>query len=233
MNSMPSDPKISIVTRSPGLDPAAIEAVVTVPTFRRPQQVLETMDSLKAQNTRRRFAIIVMENEAEQREGAKAVAPRFESGDLTGMVIIAHRRGNCQAYNASWETAVQHFPNFKHLLVIDDDEVADPNWLEQMCGTAERLGVDVVGGPQLPLFTEPKYAGWAKHPIFTPHPESGRRAVFVSDMTTGVAGVDEAESDRLIAWLRAFAEEHAPRGNTAFMCRGLSGRFGHVLACHL
>lgn len=169
MNSMPSDPKISIVTRSPGLDPAAIEAVVTVPTFRRPQQVLETMDSLKAQNTRRRFAIIVMENEAEQREGAKAVAPRFESGDLTGMVIIAHRRGNCQAYNAGWETAVQHFPNFKHLLVIDDDEVADPNWLEQMCGTAERLGVDVVGGPQLPLFTEPKYAGWAKHPIFTPH----------------------------------------------------------------
>jgi alpha-ketoglutarate-dependent taurine dioxygenase len=49
------------------------------------------------------------------------------------------------------------------------------------------------------------------HPIFTPHPESGRKALFVSDMTTGVAGVEPAESDRLMAWFREFAEENAPR----------------------
>jgi taurine dioxygenase len=49
------------------------------------------------------------------------------------------------------------------------------------------------------------------HPIFTPHPESGRRSVFVSDMTTGVAGVDPDESDQLMAWLRDFSEENAPR----------------------
>jgi len=169
MNSMPSNPTISIVTRSPGLDTAAIDAIVTVPTFRRPEQVLETMESLRAQKTKRRFAVIVMENEAEKREGATSVTPMFERGDLTGMVIIAHKRGNCQAYNAGWETAVKYFPNFKHLLVIDDDEIADPNWLEQMCSTAERFGVDVVGGPQLPVFADPKHAAWAKHPIFTPH----------------------------------------------------------------
>jgi taurine dioxygenase len=49
------------------------------------------------------------------------------------------------------------------------------------------------------------------HPIFTAHPESARRTVFVSDMTTGIAGVEPEESDRLMAWLRAFTEENAPR----------------------
>lgn len=172
MNSMSSNPSVSIVTRTPGLDYGAIEAVVTVPTFKRPDLVMETMESLQKQKTDRRFAIIVMDNDAEKREGSEAVKPLFDGGDLTGIVLIAHNRGNCQAYNAGWETAVAYFPNFKHLLVIDDDEVADPNWLEQMCATAERFGVDVVGGPQLPVFTDPQHEGWARHPIFTPHYDS-------------------------------------------------------------
>ena len=47
-----------------------IDIVVTVPTFRRPDQILVTLDSLRAQETKRRFAVIVIENEAEQREDA-------------------------------------------------------------------------------------------------------------------------------------------------------------------
>ena len=52
-----------------------------------------------------------------------------------GMVIIAHERGNCSAYNAGWQTALAAFPGFRHLLVIDDDEIADPDWLERMCAS--------------------------------------------------------------------------------------------------
>jgi taurine dioxygenase len=50
----------------------------------------------------------------------------------------------------------------------------------------------------------------AMHPIFTPHPESGRRALYVNDFTSRIAGVDVAESKRLMAWLREFSEENAP-----------------------
>ena len=71
------------------------------------------------------------------------------------MVIIAHERGNCSAYNAGWQTAILQFPNFRHLLVIDDDEIADPHWLERMCEAAETLGADIVGGPQVPVFADP------------------------------------------------------------------------------
>ncbi|WP_137929575.1 glycosyltransferase family 2 protein [Mesorhizobium comanense] len=175
MIPLPSDGSVSIVGRSPRLDVEAVEAVVTLPTFKRPKQVLDTLASLSAQRTGRRFAIIVMENEAEAREGAKAVLPLFERGEIQGMVIIAHERGNCSAYNAGWQTAILHFPNFRYLLVIDDDEIADPDWLERMCMAAETLGADIVGGPQVPVFADATHAKWADHPVFAPpYRQTGR-----------------------------------------------------------
>ena len=168
MNSIAPIPSVSVVARSPGLDREAVEVVVTVPTFKRPELVMETMDSLRRQTTTRKVAVVVMDNDAERREGAAAVTPLFDAGHLAGMVIVAHRRGNCEAYNAGWATAVAHFPNLKYLLVIDDDEAADPDWIEQLCASAERLGADIVGGPQLPVFANPAHAQWARHPVFTP-----------------------------------------------------------------
>lgn len=178
----PNSGSISILARSPGLNPEAIEAVVTVPTFRRPEQVLETLASLQKQQTERPFAVIVMENEAEKREGAAAVLPLVEGDEIRGMVIVAHERGNCSAYNAGWQTALLHFPNFKYLLVIDDDEIADPQWLERMCRAGETLEADIVGGPQVPVFADAAHAKWANHPVFAPpYTQSGMvRALYSS-----------------------------------------------------
>ncbi|WP_442579075.1 glycosyltransferase family 2 protein [Mesorhizobium sp. ASY16-5R] len=169
MASLPANASISIVASSPNLDHDSIEAVVTVPTFRRPQQVLDTLQSLRNQKTKRRFAVVLVENEAEKREGAAAAKSWFDEGLLQGMLIIAHDRGNCCAYNAGFLTTITYFPNFKYALVVDDDELADPDWLENMCATAERFGVDVVGGPQIPVFARPEHNKWAAHPVFSAH----------------------------------------------------------------
>lgn len=168
MNIRPTEAQISLIARSPRLSPDDVEAVVTLPTFRRPAQLLETLDSLKRQATTRRFAVIVMENEAEACEGAAAAAPLFEAGDIDGLLIVAHERGNCSAYNAGWLTALRHFPHFRYLLVIDDDELADPHWLENMCRASEDLGADIVGGPQVPVFAVPEHERFAAHPVFSP-----------------------------------------------------------------
>lgn len=179
----PAHGTVSVVARSPGLDPEGVEVVVTVPTFRRPQQILDTLASLKAQKTARRFAVITIENDAEKAEGAASAAPLFERGEIDGLLIVAHERGNCSAYNAGWQTALLQFPHFRYLLVIDDDETADPDWLEAMCSTAERLGADIVGGPQIPEFGD---AGlqrtWERHPVFAPpYAETGPvRALYSS-----------------------------------------------------
>lgn len=167
MNAL-SDGSVSIVARSPGLDASAVEVAVTLPTFRRPAQLLATLASLRAQRTGRRFAVVVMENDAEGRAGADAARPLFEDGAIPGLLIVAHQRGNCSAYNAGWTTALATFPAMRRLLVIDDDEIAGPEWLENMCATAGRLGADIVGGPQVPVFPAGAAACWADHPVFAP-----------------------------------------------------------------
>lgn len=168
MTILPPLKSVTIAGQSPALANDAVDVVVTLPTFRRPQQLLATLDSLARQKTARRFAVIVMENDDEGREGLNTALPFFESGKMPGLVIIAHDRGNCSAYNAGWHTALLQFPNFTQLLVIDDDELADPLWLETMCSAQLRLDADIVGGPQLPVFADPAHQTWATHPVFAP-----------------------------------------------------------------
>jgi GT2 family glycosyltransferase len=160
---------ISLVAQTPGLDCDAVEIVVTIPTFKRPEHVLKTLDSLNAQSTKRSFAIVLIENEAEERVGAEAASPLFESAVYRGLVIVAHDRGNCNAYNAGWFTALQKFANLKYIAVIDDDEIADPDWLENLCAASERFDVSIVGAPQLPVFEGEVTHKWKSHPVFTPH----------------------------------------------------------------
>ncbi|WP_421854000.1 glycosyltransferase family 2 protein [Oricola sp.] len=160
---------ISLAAQSPALDAASIDIVVTVPTFRRPEHLLKTLDSIAAQRTTRGFAIVVIENDAERRQGVAACAPRFEDGSYRGLVIVAHERGNCHAYNAGWFAALDRFGGLAHIAVIDDDEIADPDWLENLCRTSERFGSALVGGPQLPVFGAAARPSWRGHPVFTPH----------------------------------------------------------------
>jgi glycosyltransferase involved in cell wall biosynthesis len=174
MNAAPPRGPISIFAVSPALRSETVEVVVTLPTFKRPRQVLETLQSLAEQQTGRRFAVIVIENESELREGAATAAPLFERGTMTGIVIVAHERGNCSAYNAGWQTAVERFAKFRHLLVIDDDEVADPHWIERMCSAAEKFKADIVGGPQVPQFPAGAPTAPQSHPVFaSPYNTSG------------------------------------------------------------
>lgn len=160
---------VSVHAVSPGLDAEAVEAVVVMPTFRRPDHALRSLHSIATQRTARRFAVVVMENDAERLEGAAALAPLFERGELPGLLIVVHERGNCRAYNAGFEVALRRFPGFRHLAVIDDDEVAGPDWLENLCATAERFGADMVGAPQVPVFAASDPPATAGHPVFRPH----------------------------------------------------------------
>ncbi|MCB8839595.1 glycosyltransferase family 2 protein [Aurantimonas sp. VKM B-3413] len=173
--------QITIACVSPSLDASRFEAVVTLPTFRRPDHLVATLESLAAQKTDRPFAVIVMENDDEGRAGLAAATPLFESGRIEGLVIIAHERGNCSAYNAGWATALERFPAMRHLLVIDDDEIACEEWLERLVTAAETLSADMVGGPQMPRFEPGARAAFLRHPVFTPHyRETGRVPILFS-----------------------------------------------------
>lgn len=159
---------ISDFYRTEELNADEIEIVVTLPTFKRPEQVLLTLQSLASQTVTKPYAVIVMDNH-EDGEGAESAANFMAEHNVNGLVIIAHDRGNCHAYNAGWTTALKEFKNFKWLAVIDDDEIADENWLHNHLKTLEDTKSDIVGGPQLQQFHEGTADVWKRHPVFKPH----------------------------------------------------------------
>jgi GT2 family glycosyltransferase len=152
----------------------SVGIVVCIPSFRRPQHLRLTLDSLVRQRTDRRFAVVVVENDASGRDGAAIAAEFLEEGKLQGLCVVEPRQGNCQAINAAFGTALATFPAATKFLMIDDDEIASPDWLERMVQAADATGADVVGGPVFPHFNDEIKRGLRRHPAFRPaYDESG------------------------------------------------------------
>jgi GT2 family glycosyltransferase len=160
-------PSRALAAISGSLD-SSIGTVVCIPCFRRPQHLRLTLESLAGQRTDRRFAVVMVENDA-LATGSVAVATEFlRAGKFPGLCIVEPRQGNCHAINAAFETALATFPAAIHFLMIDDDEIASPDWLETMVCAAEASGADVVGGPVLQKFDDDTKRGLQRHPAFLP-----------------------------------------------------------------
>jgi GT2 family glycosyltransferase len=157
----------ALVAISPALDPT-IDTVICIPCFRRPQYLRRTLESLADQRTSRRFAVVMVENDASKSESVPVATEYLASGKFAGLCVIEPRQGNCHAINAAFETALQMFPMAASFLMIDDDEIASPDWLEQMIGTADSTGADIVGGPVFPEFDDERKRGLRRHPAFAP-----------------------------------------------------------------
>lgn len=146
---------------------AEIEAVVCIPTFRRPDGLARTLGSLAAQRTARRFAVVMAENDAAGRAGEGAARRFLAEAPFPGRVVVEPVQGNCSAINAAFGLALEAYPAARYFLMIDDDEVASADWLERMVATAE-AGADIVGGPVFPSLPEGARPGLARHPAFAP-----------------------------------------------------------------
>jgi GT2 family glycosyltransferase len=157
----------AVVATSPSLD-ASIGIVVCIPCFRRPQHLRLTLESLANQRTGRRFAVVIVENDAVGCESVPVATEFLTSGKFPGLCLVEPRQGNCHAINAAFETALATFPAATSLLMIDDDEIASKDWLELMMLSAETTGADVVGGPVLPNFDDDMKRGLRRHPAFRP-----------------------------------------------------------------
>lgn len=161
------DPNREIAASSRVID-LSVGIVVCIPCFRRPQHLRLTLDSLVSQRTPRAFAVVMVENDTARRESAPVAAEYLARGRLQGVCLVEKRQGNCHAINAAFETAQALFPAATRFLMIDDDEIASPDWLELMVRTAEATGADVVGGPVLPDFDDDSKPWLARHPAFCP-----------------------------------------------------------------
>ncbi|MGL5361591.1 MAG: glycosyltransferase family 2 protein [Bosea sp. (in: a-proteobacteria)] len=148
---------------------ASAEIAICVPTFRRPDLLEATLRSLAVQACSRPFVIIVVDNEGIEQAGATRAKALFEAGLFQGLVLVEPRQGNCKAYNAAWRCALTRLPRLVYLAGIDDDETAEPGWLEALVDGAETSVADIVGGPVTPDFETAGKEWLRAHPIFRSH----------------------------------------------------------------
>lgn len=166
---LPSPEPFTILASSPAATLEGVATVVCVPTFRRPDMLEATLRSLAAQQGGHDFAIIVVENEGSAREGAARAAALLETGLFKGHVIVEPRQGNCKAYNAAWSCALTRFPALEQVLGIDDDEVAEPGWLDAFLKAAAAAPAELFGGAVTPVFEDARRGWLSAHPVFRSH----------------------------------------------------------------
>jgi GT2 family glycosyltransferase len=146
----------------------APEAVVCVPTCRRPEMLRLTLQSLVDQTGPTRFAVVVVENDPAGMAGAAMANAFFSAGLLEGLCVVEAQPGNCRACNRAFGEARRRFASASYVLMIDDDEVADPEWLARMIDAARERQVDIVGGPVVPHFLDGVPEALARHPVYWP-----------------------------------------------------------------
>lgn len=150
------------------------EAVICIPTFRRPEMLANTLASIEAQQTDVSFAVVVVDNDRTGREGLAVAQRFFDEGRLKGLTGVEEQQGNVFAINHVFGLARRSFPQADYFLMIDDDEVAEPQWLDEMVASARREKADIVGGPVMPLFPEGARPAYGDHPVYWPlYVESG------------------------------------------------------------
>lgn len=127
-----------------------VRLVIGIPTFKRPRQLATLLDSLAAELKVSRRA---------REGGVKVIVADNASDAATGKIVREHLRGVPHTVvgvatpgisavrNALVRTAGRECPDWRWLVMVDDDGVILSPWLDPLLDAGERFDADVVGGP--------------------------------------------------------------------------------------
>ena len=150
-----------------------IRVTVCACTYRRPEGLRALLDALARQNfsqsPRPEFEVVIVDNEG----GAEAPAICAEARQASGLsvrYVLEPQRGIPFARNACLDHVA---PDADFFAMIDDDEVPESDWLEQLLLAQARSGADVVRGAVVPIFPDGAPA-WIREGDFFGWPRLGR-----------------------------------------------------------
>lgn len=141
--------------------------VIGIPTYRRPLLLARLLDSLAPEIDGQDVLIVVGDNEA----GTRAAEVVRDSG-LDAVCVPVPRPGISEVRNELVRTATRERPDWRHLIMLDDDGLVTPGWFAHLMAGVDRFGADVTAGPvlgELPagaslLARNSVYAGRRRHP---------------------------------------------------------------------
>jgi succinoglycan biosynthesis protein ExoM len=139
---------------------------ICIITYQRPEglrRLLEALNHLTFDKIEQpEIEAIVIDNDLSGTAVAlcKQMQPEFKWVLKSG---IEPRRGISYARNRSI-ACVSTSSEF--IAIVDDDEVPEPQWLEELLLTQKNYNADIVGGPVLPFFPEHDAPEWVKRGKF-------------------------------------------------------------------
>ena len=141
---------------------------VCICTFRRPeglQRLLEELDAQIFPTVSTPTVTVIVADNSPERSAAEACETRMGKWPL--VYLHEPRPGISHARN----TALAAVPEqADYVAMIDDDEVPDPDWLDQLLYTAGRSGADVIVGRTSPVFPA-RTPEWIAATGFFPKPQ--------------------------------------------------------------
>ena len=148
--------------------PREIRVTVCACTYRRPAGLAALLEAVARQRfvrrTPPRFDVVIVDNEGS--EQAKRVCDDFSrAADVPIRYLHEPTRGISYARNRGLDEAPA---DCDFIVMVDDDEIPDPDWIEQLLQAQEDSGADVVEGRVVPVFPEGapgwivrgRYFGW-------------------------------------------------------------------------
>lgn len=115
--------------------------LVGVATFQRPAMLVDLLDSLAAQECDHHFDVVVVDNDPE------GSAENYVSEYIKGSSLSIHYRQERRPGIAAARNSILDFStSYDTLLLIDDDETADPQWVVRSIEGLHATGATMVHG---------------------------------------------------------------------------------------
>ena len=158
--------QIATAKRRAGLSREKTRVAVCIATYQRPEGLKRLMQGLSRltfdKSETPDLVVVVVDNDSAG--VARAVCEGISADFNWGLKCsVEPRRGIPYVRNKAVALAQEEDVNF--IAFIDDDEVPEPSWLDELLHAQEVYGADVTAGPVLPHFIRP-VASWMKKSKF-------------------------------------------------------------------